>query len=399
MQHKHFFSKKNTCFPYIISQHVRCLNVFLMMICVFFLGCSGASKSNYMIDYSTLPELNVSLINEIKDSEKFLPGRLRDLIVTNNGSLIVSDWGNMSIAQFNSDGSFERLIAEKGNGPGELQTFFTIVDSKRDTILIKYTGMSRQLDVYVHDDLENSYFYDKSIISEIENDAIVNIIDAAPGFGYFAKVQNPITSRTEQLLNPPLFKSETVVHVDITGEIISDTLHVLQSPNTLFIETNSGAVTPIGSPPFLSKDHLKYLGNNEYLLSKTKEGAIQVLNQNHEIDSEVIVSVRERSVSKAELDSELKQIPEQFQNKLRDRAAAIKPEFKDVWASEEYFLLHTDRKKQSKEMVLLTRNGDPIGKFTLSDFDEVHEFKNQRIYAINKNPESGHSIRVYEVSI
>ena len=137
MQHKHFFSKKNTCFPYIISQHVRYLNVFLMMNCVFFLGCSGASKSNYMIDYSTLPELNVSLINEIKDSEKFLPGRLRDLIVTNNGSLIVSDWGNMSIAQFNSDGSFERLIAEKGNGPGELQTFFTIVDSKRDTILIK----------------------------------------------------------------------------------------------------------------------------------------------------------------------------------------------------------------------------------------------------------------------
>lgn len=365
----------------------------------FSLGCSGPSNSNHIIDYSTLHELDVSLLNEIKDSEKFLPGRLRDLIVTNNGSLIVSDWGNMSIAQFNSDGSFERFIAEKGNGPGELQTFFTIVDSKRDTLLIEYTGMLRQLDVYVHDDLENSYFYDKSIILEIENDAIVNIIDAAPGFGYFAKVQNPMTSKTEQLLNPPLFKSETVVHVDITGEILSDTLHVLQSPNTLFIETNSGAVTPIGSPPFLSKDHLKYLGNNEYLLSKTMEGAIQVLNQYHEIDSEVILNVRERSVSKAELDSELKQIPEQFQSKLRDRAAAIKPEFKDIWASEEYFLLHTDRKKQGKEMVILTRDGDPIGKFILSDFDEVHEFKNQRIYAINKNPESGHSINIYEVSI
>lgn len=99
----------------------------------------------------------------------------------------------------------------------------------------------------------------------------------------------------------------------------------------------------------------------------------------------------------SDLNSELKDIPEQFQQKLRERVPATKPVFIDVWASKENFLLHTDNSEQGKEMVLLTRNGEPVGKFFLSDVDEIYHLQDHRIYTLHKDQETGHSIRVYEL--
>lgn len=379
---------------------MKYLAVFIIIIiCFSHFGCSEPSQREELINYNILPELSISIVKEIGESEEFLPGRLQNLIVTKDGSLIVSDWGNMSIVQFNNDGSFRRIIAEQGNGPGELKTFFTIVDSKRDTLLVGYAGISRQKDVFIHQEIENSYFYDHTFIPDIVNNTIITIIDAAPGFGYFAKIENPISNRGENLFNPPIFKSEALVVVDDTGGIITDTLHVLKVPSTVFIEAENGAVTPIGTPPFRSRDQIKYLEGGKYFIAKAEEGEIQIFDHTHNLSDEIVLEVQKQPVSDIDLNYQLRNLPEQYQAELRNRAPDYKPAFTDAWASDEYLLLEVDNSEQRKKMVLLNRSGEPVGKFYLSHFDEVHKFKDRTIYTLHKDQESGHSIRIYEVII
>lgn len=375
---------------------MKSLSLLFIVIYFFAIGCSETSQNDFFLEYSTLPELTLSKVSEIGESDNFLPGRLQDLIIAEDGSFIVSDFGSVSIIQFNSNGLFKRDIAEKGNGPGELNTFFTLIDSKRDTLLVKFFGMSMQTDVYTWDEPKSSFFYDYSFNTEIENNRLINIIEPAPGLGYFAKIEDLSQNRKEELVNPPAYNSESLVLVDSSAEIVIDSLHVLQTPNTIFVEADGGAVTPLGVPPFLSKDHVKYVDERMYIVAKPAAKKIQVFDHNHEIQNEIILHVKERPVSEYDLDNELKNIPEQFQNELRERASSVKPAFIDVWASDNHFLLYTDDNEQGKEMVLLTRDGEPVGKFHLSDFDEVREFKNQKIFSLHKDQESGHSVRVYE---
>lgn len=378
---------------------MRYLNTFFILITFFQVGCYGDSQNGDVIEYNKLSELDIHISIEIKESENFLPARLRDLIIAEDGSLIVSDWGNMSIVHFNSDGSFKRELAEKGQGPGELKTFFSLIDSKRDTLLVKFFGMSGQTDVYIRDELENSYLYDYSLITELENNRLITIIKSAPVAGYFAIIEDLNQNQRNELFNTLPYKFETLGIVNTSAEILIDSVHVLQTPNTVFIEAENGAVTPLGAPPFLNRDRIKSLDKNKYFIAKPGDNTIQIFDQNHQIHNEFVLDVRERTVTESDLDYQLRNIPEQFQRELRERASAIKPDFIDIWASNEYFLLQTDENDKGKEMVLLTNEGKAIGKFSLSHFDEIHDFKNQRIYTLHKDQESGHSIRVYEVNM
>ncbi|MBE9048320.1 hypothetical protein IQ255_28700 [Pleurocapsales cyanobacterium LEGE 10410] len=373
----------------------------VIIIVIFFsnFGCYENSLSEEQINYDLLPELSITIVNEIRESEEFMPGRLQKLIVTKDGSLIVSDWGNMSIVQFNNDGSFKRIIAEEGNGPGELKTFFTIFDSRRDTLLVGYAGISEQKDIFIHQEIENSYFYNHTVSEEIVNRSLITIMETAPGFGYFARIEDPISNRSENLFNPPIFKSEVLVVVDATGEVISDTLHVLKAPSTVFIEAENGAVTPIGTPPFRSRDQIKYLKEGKYLIARSADGKIQIFDKNHNLLEEIVLDVKKRPISEIDLDYQLRNLPEQFHDELKNRAPGTKPVFTDAWGSEDHFLLQLDNSERGSKMVLINRDGEPVGKFNLSQFDMVQKLKDRRIYTLHKDQESGHSIRIYEVII
>lgn len=50
-------------------------------------------------------------------------------------------------------------------------------------------------------------------------------------------------------------------------------------------------------------------------------------------------------------------------------------------------------------MAVFTMGGEPIGKFCLSEFDDIRYFRNNLIYTLYKKPEKGHSIRVYLVDL
>lgn len=59
--------------------------------------------------------------------------------------------------------------------------------------------------------------------------------------------------------------------------------------------------------------------------------------------------------------------------------------------------MHTANYEQEKEMVLLSDTGQPLGKFFLSEHDEIYDLRQRNIYTLHKNPEVGHSIRIYQM--
>lgn len=87
-----------------------------------------------------------------------------------------------------------------------------------------------------------------------------------------------------------------------------------------------------------------------------------------------------------------------IRRRLESYVSDLKPPFLNVWVSENQILLHTDREESGKEMVVLNRDGEAIGKFYLSEFDEVRHFNDNTIYTIHRDPLE-HTIRVYHVNI
>lgn len=374
---------------------MKYLYILIFITCFLQISCSKNSDTERTLDYSTLPELRIDIDLEIEESSDFLPGQLHEMFLAEDESFIVSDMGNMAIVQFESDGSYKREIAQQGQGPGELKTFFSLLDSKRDTLLVPFFGVPVQMDVYIWDAAEHTYFYDYSFVENLSEDKTIDVIETAPESGYFAKIRELSPVIREELFNPPTYEIELVSVVNANYDIQTDSIHVLHKPNSIFVEAEGEGVTPLGAPPFLNEDHIKYMTNNQYMLAKPRDGIIQIYDNNHQILDEIVLNVQERTVSEADLNNEIKHLPERFQGTLRERAPDSKPPFIDVWASEDYFLMHTVNHEQGKEMVLLSDTGQPLGKFSLSEYDEIYDLRQQKIYTLHKNPETGHSVRVY----
>jgi len=60
--------------------------------------------------------------------------------------------------------------------------------------------------------------------------------------------------------------------------------------------------------------------------------------------------------------------------------------------------LYTDRSDKGTEMLLLNMKGDPLGKFYLSENDELKQFTGNYLYTIQRSP-TGHTIRKYSLGI
>jgi len=97
-------------------------------------GCSGDGKEAEYIDYGKLHSIEVNLEVEIGESADFLPGNLYELILTSDGTMLVSDSKNNTIEQFTSEGEHVATIAEEGRGPGEISDPVFLFHMKEDTL-------------------------------------------------------------------------------------------------------------------------------------------------------------------------------------------------------------------------------------------------------------------------
>lgn len=115
------------------------------------LGCEYArGQTHFQIDLDQLERVTVEVHLEIGTSDTYFPAQLRELIVKEDGSILVADSGKTTIEQFDSQGNHIATIASEGNGPGELSFAFYLIQTVNDTLIV-WQAHERRADFYTRE--------------------------------------------------------------------------------------------------------------------------------------------------------------------------------------------------------------------------------------------------------
>jgi len=100
-----------------MKKHLKNNFIKAVIIGILVSGCRTDTENVEIIDYSKIRILDVELVQEIGADDGNVFGRLRDLVVFSDGTLVVSDLGKGTIEQFTEEGERIGTIAKRGGGP------------------------------------------------------------------------------------------------------------------------------------------------------------------------------------------------------------------------------------------------------------------------------------------
>jgi hypothetical protein len=369
---------------------------FIISLC----GCHSNVEDSDNIDYGELSVLDIAIELEIGESAEYVPGELFDLTVFSDNAIMVADWGNMTIEQFNAEGGHIATIANEGSGPGDLPDFFSLVRGANDTLIVHYYGMSQQIDFFSREE-DHVYRYIKTWVPDSFMERTMISIAPRSATEYYAReswnnqqVRSMVADRTEYGWVP-------VTIVNAYQNVLVDSLHLLKRPTSVARISEGGALTILGWPPYQSSDQLRGMDNNRYVIARPDSSVLTIYTHDHEIEKRIPLYVKERPIVEADLDFlfESRNVSDDVRRKLEARVPDEKPVFLNIWVSENYFWLHVDINEDGKKMVILTMEGEPLGTFYLPLYDDIRYVKGNRLYTLHKNPESGHTIRVYKLRL
>lgn len=360
-------------------------------------SCTEKDTGHTAFDYKDIEISDVQIITDTSENELYISGQLRDLIRMPDGTMLVSDLGSITIEQFSAAGEHLKTIAKRGRGPGELSTFFILYKGAGDTLLVRHRGMFNQMDYYYQDYTDGIYRYHRAVMFESPEERYVQM------FGDVSEIELLATARhnipfyhhlTEEAEN---FDFVPVVLANSGEKIIQDSLHLLKTPNpeTDFFE---GGMNVLGMPPYQYQDRLRVLSNDRYMIARPDSAVLYIYNHHHTLDREIPLHTKLQKIEKSELDIALGNMNRSVRKRMEERVPEYKPPFLDVWASDSHILLHTDNQEEGKEMVVLSMSGEPEARFYLSEYDGIQYFTGQKIYSLHRNPDKGHSVRVYQIN-
>jgi hypothetical protein len=226
-------------------------------------SCRGNAEFSEMIDYGDLNLIDMTIDMEVGESAEYLPGELGDLVVFTDNTMLVADWGKTTIEQFSADGEHMATIAKEGKGPGELQEFFMLREGVNDTLIVRYLGLSQQIDFFSRGE-DHIYRYIKSWVPERFKERTMTTIASRSETEYYAReywnnhqVRSMIGDRTEYGWVP-------VAIVDAHENVLVDSLHMLKTPTSVARMSEGGAITILGWPPYQFSDQFRVMENNRY---------------------------------------------------------------------------------------------------------------------------------------
>lgn len=370
------------------------------LLTLLFYGCAIDSEPHNQIDYNNLNVIDINLDMEIGESSDYIHGELGQLVLSEDGTMLVSDWGKKTIEQFNKNGKHIFTIAKEGRGPGEISDFVSLNAGSNDTLIVRSHSLSYRTDFFTRED-NDIYRYVKShVMGTFQERSIITIAPRSETEYYARDHWNTqhghfINNNQEEYGWLP------VIIVDAYENILVDSLHMLKIPIAIIRISEGGATTVLGSVPYQTVDRLRLIGEHHYVISRPDSSALFIYNHKHELEKQIALNIKERPVNKSDSDFwfDLRNVTDRNRRELQDRVPALKPVLLNFWTSEDFFWLHVDTNEKGKKLVVLTMEGKPLGSFYLPVYDQIQTIRNNRIYALSKDPDLGHSIRIYNVSL
>lgn len=224
------------------------------------------------------------------------------------------------------------------------------------------------------------------------------IIGRAANDSYFATAGTVIRDIQKASKNEDDYREMPTAVIDAKENILADSLHLLKIPAAHITMTGDNGIM-VHSVPYRFNDRFLTLDDDRYMIARPDSGAFFIYNGDYKLERRISFPVKERQVTSADLDYALKDVQDRVRNEIRNRVREQKLPFLNAWASASFIWLQADETEAGKEMVVVDLEGNPKGKFMLTEFDEVAHVEDGRIYSLHKNPELGESIRVYEVEV
>ena len=365
----------------------------------------ATAQEQRVINYEDLDELNVEVIIDTKDQEGVYSVNLRNLVVTSGGTLLVSDLGKTTIEQYNYEGKFIEQIASEGQGPGELPFIFNLFITEGDTLIVWHEQTGRA--DYFYFDSDGIYKYVRSVMMDQFPSHRLEVIGYTDNGKFFA-----YTGHTDAALissGMPEYRNTPVALLNESLKVHRDSLHMVKKPSYILADPSQfhspvtiGGLAILGMPPYRYEDYFILLNQGRYMIARPGTSNLYFYTSNHELEKKVSIHAKDRRVERKDLQYAFRD--HRLRNdlriirKLESYVKEKKPPFLNVWASENHILMHTDNGEKGKEMAIFTKHGKAVGKFYLSEYDEVHNFNHNRIYVLHKNPIAGHSIRIYRIN-
>lgn len=380
--------------------YLTILFLFMLLFCV---SCVSQQADIKEIDYESLSVIQHELILEIGDdaSNGHLLGSLDNLVVMEDGDLLVSDLGKLTVEQFSQTGEHIATVSKEGRGPGELSSFFSLIKGNPNTLFMKHRGMYRHMDFFQKNSETDIYEYIETAMPEYSADARITYLGAVSDSVFLAQINENHLLPSQYLLEPQAAVESIIVAVDAVENIIKDSLHSLKTPMPVF--RREGAAVEFASPSYYQyQEHVKVISNQKYIIAQPEPDkiSIDIYQSDHSPSEQLEFFVKPRHMDQAMLDHSLKQVDNsEIRKELEGRIGDYKPSFLDVWISDSYVWLHTDTGGEEKQMVIVSMDGEPAGVFYLSVYDHVEYISDNHVYTLYKNPEGGHTIRVYEVKL
>lgn len=382
------------------SNRISYRGLITVVILIFLCGCRY-KPNDKLVDYNQLDQLNLKLTLEIGSIEESTLGSLGSLLLVSDGKMLVSDLGKNTIEQYDATGEHMGTIASKGGGPGELPSTFFMHKGNNDTLIVWHGDGSRRVDFFSKNE-NDMYRFVRSSSRNSLKDRVPTILGPHPDTTYFAKTREISDNMRQWIADHSNHYWSPVVTMDNSfNHVLQDSLHMLKKATPLVNISSGGAMRIYGIPPYQSQDIFRLIGNGRYLVGRPDSSSLYIYGRDHTLRREIPLHVTKRPVKQADLDYQfdLMSAEDSIRREMEARIPDTKPPFLNIWVSEKYIWMHTDTSQEGKQIVLMTLQGEVVGVFHISAFDEIQQVDNNHIYALHKNPESGHRIKIYKVVI
>lgn len=214
---------------------------------------------------------------------------------------------------------------------------------------------------------------------------------------YFASIGQVIRDVDTFAKNPATHSSTEYVITDSKMQVLQDSIFFLDTAN-MHIHMMGGGFSIFGIP-YRASDVIHIKNDGSYVIARPGSGEINFYDNHFGLKSSINLETVERKVSNSDIDYALKSVREDVQQDVRAKIAPVKPPFLNLWLTDSHIFMHTDNTEDGKEIVVLEIDGSPVGKFVVSNIDNIKYFDKNLIYVLSKDPEMGDMIRVYEWSL
>lgn len=342
--------------------------------------------------YSEIPLLTVQKEFSIGESEEYLPTNITQVLVGNTNQILVLQSPDKSIHQFDSNGNYLSQIARQGKGPGELSQYAygyydgeILLMSNNNSLITEFSPNEDGIYEYSKDYSQRMNGMVRGFRTEGESRAIFVSVDS---------------SRAPFGTVPPEFTTEFIHIMNITEDSVEREEKVLTlKTHSSYVEIQDGGNSMSYSGlPYRYSDGFSLLSENKVMVQRPLQSSIEVYDEKFDQIYHLQLNVEERAFTEEDLEYHFPNLNSDERRKRRSFIMDIKPPFLSVrFDNQNRFWLQTHETTAGREYIILSYDGEPLGRFYIPKESSVYNIKNGKIYTVNSVSEP--KIEVYSVNL